>query len=196
MESQGRGKGIDESVELERRALKEIDRAEPMRKPTPRANYLREMYFDSKSSVSMEFPYWYTRKWNELEGELTIIRKAEALKAAFSHLTPTIYPRERLVAGRTVYLRGSFPMPWVFRAYHLANEQDYKNARMAGKVADDAVKVAEGGGNVTRASENVISVSGKFGLRVEEFPIFERTALAWAGKSVEDIALTHEKDVP
>jgi len=182
--------------QLERRALKELDHEPSKGEVSPRAKYLREMYFDSKSSVSMEFPYWYTRRWNELDGELTIIRKAEALKTAFSHLTPTIFPKETLVGGRTIYLRGSFPMPWVLRSYYLKDQEEYKKAKFAGKVADEAVKVAEGGGNVTSAAGNVSSVSGKFGLRAEEVPIFEKTAGDWTGRSVEDVALIHERDVP
>lgn len=164
--------------------------------PTPRAKYLRDLYFKAKSSVSLEFTYWFSRRWNELEGEIPIIRKAEALKCAFSHLTPMIFPKELLVMGRTLYLRGSFPMPWVFRAYHHEDEEEYRKARMSGKVADDMVKVAEGGGNVTRSIGNVVSISGKFGLMLEEFDAFKKLTKLWEGRSVEDLALKYERNVP
>jgi len=81
---------------------------EPKPKPTDRADSARELYFSSKSSTSMEFPYWYTRRWEELEGEIPIVRRAEALKAGFEHLTPVIYPGELLAMGKAAYLRGSF----------------------------------------------------------------------------------------
>ena len=67
------------------------------KKPTPRVEKIRQRYFDAKSSASMQFPYWYTRKWNELEGEVAMVRRAEALKAGFEHLSPAIFPGELLV---------------------------------------------------------------------------------------------------
>ena len=54
----------------------------------------RQLYFETKSSASVEFPYWYTRKWKESEGEIPIVRRAEALKAGFEHITPAIFPSE------------------------------------------------------------------------------------------------------
>ena len=84
---------------------------EGKKSPSPRADNARRKYLDARSSASAEFPYWYTRRWMELAGEIPIIRRAEALKSAFSHLTPVIFPRELLVMRRTCYLRGSYPMP-------------------------------------------------------------------------------------
>ena len=94
------------------------------KKPTPRAEKIRELFLKAKSSVSMEFPYWYSRRWFELEGEITIIRRAEALKSAFSHLTPAIFPGELLVMGKVHYLRGSYPMPWLSEAYYMSVEDN------------------------------------------------------------------------
>ncbi len=38
--------------------------------PTERAVKLMDMYYHSMASTSMEWTYWYTRKFNEEEGEL------------------------------------------------------------------------------------------------------------------------------
>ena len=45
-----------------------IENRETKRSPGMRANNARELYFEAKSSASVEFPYWYTRRWEELEG--------------------------------------------------------------------------------------------------------------------------------
>jgi hypothetical protein len=146
----------------------------------------------------MEFPYWYTRRWFELEGEITIIRRAEALKCAFSHLTPAIFPGELLVMGKTHYLRGSYPMPWLSGSYYMATEDKmYKEALEAGKLsADAATEWGKGGGNVTESAGNVLSIAGKFGLRNEEIPILVELAKKWKDKSVEDIGHKYEQFVP
>ena len=75
-----------------------VDR-EVKKEPCPRAKKLRDLYFQTLSSATNEFPYWYTRKYSELEGEIPVVRRAAALKEAFSHLTPTILPGELLVMG-------------------------------------------------------------------------------------------------
>ena len=102
----------------------EIQEREVRKTPTQRVEKARRMYFETKSSVSVEFPYWYTRRWEELEGEVPIIRRAEALKAGFEHLTPAIFPGELLVMGKANYLRGSYPMPWLSEAFFLAKEDE------------------------------------------------------------------------
>ncbi|MFH1728502.1 MAG: 4-hydroxyphenylacetate decarboxylase large subunit [Pseudomonadota bacterium] len=166
--------------------------------PTKRAQILRDFYYNAKSSVSMEFPYWYTRKWNELEGEITIIRRAEALKEAFSHLTPKIFPKELLVMGKTNHMRGSYPMPWLSASYFMAaSDKLYEESLNAGKLSADKVsKFGTGGGNVTESAGSVVSIAGKFGLRKEELPILMDLAKKWVGKSVEDIGCKYEKMVP
>lgn len=117
-----------------------------------RTDKAKQRYFSAKSSSSVEFPYWYTRRWEELEGEIPIIRRAEALKSAFSHLTPVVYPGELIGMSKANYLRGSFPMPWLSEAYFMAAEDDmYKEALEAGKVSADTVTtMGQGGGNVTQ----------------------------------------------
>ena len=96
-----------------------VDR-EVKSEPCPRARKLRDLYFQTLSSATNEFPYWYTRKYAELEGEIPVVRRAAALKEAFSHLTPTIFPGELLVMGKAHYYRGSFPMPWLSEGYYMA----------------------------------------------------------------------------
>jgi 4-hydroxyphenylacetate decarboxylase large subunit len=171
---------------------------EPKPKPTARAETARDLYFEAKSSTSMEFPYWYTRKWESLEGEIQVIRRAEALKAGFEHLTPVIYPGELLTMGKASYLRGSYPMPWLSEAFFMAAEDKmYKEALESGKLtADTFTTMGKGGGNVTKSSGKVISIAGKFGIRVEEMPVMIEVAKKWKDKSVDDVGHRYEQLVP
>ena len=176
----------------------QIESREPKRSPGDRAKKARDLYFEAKSSASVEFPYWYTRRWEELEGEIHIVRRGEALKSGFEHLTPVIYPGELLVMGKAAYLRGSYPMPWLSEAFFMAVEDTlYKEAMESGKLtADTFTTVGKGGGNVIKSSGNVISIAGKFGLRKEELPILMEVAKKWKNKSVDDIGHKYEQLVP
>ncbi|MCX6244091.1 MAG: 4-hydroxyphenylacetate decarboxylase large subunit [Bacteroidetes bacterium] len=176
----------------------EIQPREVKREPSARIARARQLYFDTKSSASVEFPYWYTRKWEELDGEITMVRRAEALKSAFSHITPTIFPGELLVMGKAHYLRGSYPMPWLSEAYFMAQEDEmYKEALEAGKIsADKVTTMGQGGGNVTKSTGNVLSIAGKFGLRKEEMPVLLQIARKWFNKSVDDVGHKYEQLVP
>nr|NQU91864.1 4-hydroxyphenylacetate decarboxylase large subunit [Bacteroidota bacterium] len=176
----------------------DIESREVNKNPTPRANNARQLYFDTKSSVSIEFPYWYTRRWEALEGEVTIVRRAEALKAGFEHMTPVIFPGELLVMGKAQYLRGSYPLPWLSEAFFMAKEDElYTQALEAGKVsADQVTTMGQGGGNVTQSAGNVISIAGKFGLRKEEMPMLLKVAKKWHNKSVDDVGHKYEQMVP
>ena len=177
---------------------KTITGREQKKEPTKRAAEAKELYLEARSSASVEFPYWYTRKWDELEGEITIVRRAEALKSAFMHLTPVIYPGELLVMGKANYLRGSYPMPWLSEAYFMAAEDEmYKEALKAGKVSSDIITtMGQGGGNVTHSVGNILSIAGKFGLRKEEMPILMKIAKKWHNKSVDDIGHKYEQMAP
>jgi len=176
----------------------EIASREISKEPSPRAKKLRDLYFDAKSSASMEFPYWYTRRWEELPGEIPIIRRAEALKSGFEHLTPVIYPGELLVMGKAGYFRGSYPMPWLSEAYFMASgDKLYREALESGKLtADTVTTMGKGGGNVTQSAGNVVSIAGKFGLRKEELPILIETARKWKDQSVDDVGHKYEQMVP
>jgi len=176
----------------------EIVSREKKPEPTARVSSARQLYFEAKSSASMEFPYWYTRRWAELEGEIPIIRRAEALKAGFEHLTPVIYPGELLVMGKAAYLRGSYPMPWLSEAFFMASEDKlYQEALESGKLtADTFTTLGKGGGNITKSAGNVISIAGKFGLRVEEMPVMIEVAKKWKNQSVDDIGHRYEQLVP
>jgi len=168
------------------------------KEPCPRVKAIRDLYFETKSSISMEFPYWYSRRWFELEGEVQIVRRAEALKSAFSHLTPIIFPGELLVMGKTHYLRGSYPMPWLSESFFMSVEDEmYQDALKAGMVsADQVTKWGKGGGNVTESGGNILSVAGKFGMRKDELSILIKLAHMWKDKSVEDIGHKYEMMVP
>jgi hypothetical protein len=105
-----------------------IQPREVKKAPTYRAEKARQIYFETKSSASVEFPYWYTRRWEEMEGEIPVIRRAEALKAGFEHLTPAILPGELLAMRKANFLRGSYPMPWLSEAFFMAKEDElYKD---------------------------------------------------------------------
>lgn len=177
----------------EAKTPKKIVDREIKKHPTPRAKRLLDLYYDTLSSIDTEFSYWYTRKWDELEGDVTTIRRAEALKNAFSHLTPNIIPGEKLVMQKMRYYRGSFPMPWVSEGFLLEDELPQENT--------DAVSSGEnvmgtGGGNVVSSFDNVISIAGKFGIRKEELPVLKKIARSWVGRSVEDIGNKYAALIP
>lgn len=173
---------------------------------TPRITRLRDLYFRTLSSVSVEFPYWYTRRYRELDGELPVVRRAEALKCAFSRITTTIVPGEKIIGGKTLYYRGSFPMPWLSEGYFTANEDaltstpsqstDKSCRDNTGVGADSLAQFGTGGGNVTKSFASVVSIAGKFGIRAEEVKPLVKLAHEWTGKSVEDLGKAWEAMIP
>ena len=145
-----------------------VDR-EVQKEPDPRPKKLLDLYFDTLSSATVEFPYWYTRKWKELDGDVPVIRRATALKYAFSHVTPTIFPGEKLVMGRARYYRGSFPMPWESEGYFMSKEDElYQDALKKGSVSSGEVSVRSRRRHMLLSFGNVVSIAGKFGMRQEE----------------------------
>jgi 4-hydroxyphenylacetate decarboxylase large subunit len=179
-------------------APEEVLDREVKREPGPRARSLRDLYYQTLSSATNEFPYWYTRAYMALEGEVPVVRRALALKSAFAHLTSTIFPGELLVMGKAHYYRGSFPMPWLSEGYYMAKEDElYRAALDRGSAsADEVSQFGAGGGNVTRSFGNVVSIAGKFGIRREEVPALLQVARAWVGKSVDDLGHKYEQMVP
>lgn len=171
---------------------------EVKREPGARAKRLRDIYYKTLSSADNEFPYWYSRKYFELDGEIPVVRRAEALKEAFSHLTPSVYPGELLVAQKAVNYRGSFPMPWLSEGYYMAKEDEfYREAlKRGGTSADEHSKLGSGGGNVTKGFGKVVSLAGKFGVRQEEVPVMLKIAHLWHGRSVDDLGHKYEQMVP
>jgi 4-hydroxyphenylacetate decarboxylase large subunit len=190
--------GIAINFQAGGRAPEQVVDREVQRTPGPRARKLRDLYFQTLSSVSNEFPYWYTRKYDELEGEIPVVRRAAALKEAFSHLTPAIFPGELLVMGKAHYYRGSFPMPWLSEGYYMAKEDElYQTALAKGSSSvDELSKFGSGGGNVTASFGHVVSLAGKFGARREEIPAMLETARAWVGRSVDDLGHKYEQMSP
>lgn len=191
-------KGINVSFQYGGKAPDEIVDREIKKEPHPRVKKLKDQYLNTLSSASMEFPYWYSRKFMELDGEVPEIRRAAALKHAFSHITPTIWPGELLVGGKTYHYRGSFPMPWESEGYFMAKEDElYQNALESGSAsAGELSKFGSGGGNVTESFGEVTSIAGKFGMRNEDIPALIKCAREWVGKSVDDRSLKYQKMVP
>ena len=127
---------------------------------------LKNIYYTLKNTVDMEYPYWYNRVWQENDGEVTIVRRAKAMAAALSHLTPTIQPYEKLVMNKTRNVRGAFPYPWVTASFFNA-QAEVLMAEVdapAESEADAVSIVGEGGGNVTKSYGNIISLAKKFGI--------------------------------
>ena len=58
-------KGIPMSFEYGGKSPDEMVDREVSKKPTKRAEKLRDLYYDTLSSATVEFPYWYTRKYEE-----------------------------------------------------------------------------------------------------------------------------------
>jgi 4-hydroxyphenylacetate decarboxylase large subunit len=174
-----------------------IDR-EIKRKSHPRVEKLKEIFMDTLSSTENEFPYWYTREYMLHDSEVPVVRRAMALKAAFSHLSPVIFPGELLVMHKARFFRGSFPMPWLSEGFYLAKEDEfYKEAMERGALSVDLhSKFGQGGGNVTKSFDKVISIAGKFGMRQKEIPALLKLARIWEGKSVDDLGHKYEKMVP
>jgi 4-hydroxyphenylacetate decarboxylase large subunit len=190
--------GLAMNFEAGGQAPETLVEREVNQQPSTRAARLRELYYQTLSSATSEFPYWYTRMHRQLDGELPVIRRAMALKYAFSHLTPTIYPGELIVMGRAHYYRGSYPMPWLSEGYYMDKEDELHKAAMAtgGASADELSKFGAGGGNVTQNFGKVVSLAGKFGMRQEEIPATLRIAHEWVGKSVDDVCRKYERMVP
>lgn len=191
-------KGLSLNQEYGKRASNEVTDREIKRSPTPRGQNLKDLYLSTLSSTTVDFTYWYTRKWNELDGEVMVVRRATALKHAFSNLTPVIYPGELLVMAKERYYRGSFPMPWLSEGYFLAKTSDLYKAALdsGGASADEVSHFGSGGGNVTKSVGNVVSIAGKFGIRNTEISALSQLANEWVGRSVDDLGHKYERMVP
>lgn len=180
------------------RITNENSESEEEKKSTPRAKYLMDIFYKTLSTADMEFPYWYNRAWREFDGEITIVRRAKALKCAFSHLTPNIIPGEKLVMQKTRNYRGAFPMPWVSESFFVSQGEEIKKeaSKLASSTADELTQFGSGGGNVTKSFGEVVSIAGKFGMRKEEIPVLLKIADEWVGKSIEDLGFRYEKMMP
>lgn len=165
------------------------------KKASKRADDLLNVYYNTLSTADMEFPYWYNREYRKSDGDIAVVRRAKALKAAFSHMTPNIIPGEKIVMQKTRHYRGSFPMPWVSESFFVAQGEQMKEEakKLASNTADELTKFGSGGGNVTESFGNVVSIAGKFGMRKEEVPVLVKMAKEWVGKSVEDLGFHYEK---
>ncbi|MBN1197087.1 MAG: 4-hydroxyphenylacetate decarboxylase large subunit [Candidatus Aminicenantes bacterium] len=167
-------------------------------KPHPRVQKLKDIYMNTLSSANNEFSYWYTREYFMHDNEVPVVRRAMALKTAFSHLTPVIFPGELLTMRKAAFFRGSFPMPWLSEGFYMAKEDEfYQEALKRGSASvDEHSKFGQGGGNVTKSFDKVVSIAGKFGMRQEEIPVLLELAKMWYGKSVDDLGNKYEQMVP
>ncbi len=174
-----------------------VDR-EIKREPTPRAKALRDVYFDTFSSLDCQLSYWYDRAVNEHAGDIPVMQRAHGMKSVLRHLDTPIWPGELLVGAKAGYYRGSAPLPWLTESFFMDKDSDlYKEAQKTG--GDAAAEVSHfgaGGGNVTKSFGNVVSVGGKYGIRKERVGALHHLAYSWAGKSVEDVSRVYEKMVP
>ena len=190
--------GISMDFEAGGKAPAALTDREIQREPHERVKYLKERYMEALSSINNEFPYWYTREYMRNDLELPVVRRALALKAGFSHLTPAIYPKELLTMRKGPFVRGSFAMPWLTNSFFLAQgDALYQAAMKSGSAsAGEHSKFGAGGGNVTQSFGNVVSVAGKCGVRQEEVGILVKLAHMWQDKSVEQISNRYERMVP
>lgn len=174
-----------------------VDR-EIKREPHPSAKALRDLFYDALSCAESEFPYWYSREYFANDLEVPVVRRAKALKCAFSHLTPVIFPGEKLTVHKARFLRGSFPMPWLSESFYMAREDElFKEALERGSAsAGEHSMFGQGGGNVVKSFNKVVSLAGKFGMRQEEIPALLKLARMWVGKSVDDLGNKYERMVP
>ena len=159
---------------------------------------LMEVYYNLKATADMEVPYWYNRTWWENEGDVTIVRRAKAMAACLSHITPTILPYEKLVMNKTKNVRGAFPFPWVCASFFNAQAEALMNEvdAPAESEADSVSVVGNGGGNVTQSYGSVISIAKKFGMRKEEIPVLVKTSRPWDGCSIEDLSAKYAALTP
>lgn len=84
-------RGLSLESQANGEAPKEIQDREVKKEPTPRANYLRNIYFDTLSSLDVQESYWYTRAATEHEGEVP-------------HHAPRLWSEERVPAPRHPHL--------------------------------------------------------------------------------------------
>lgn len=159
---------------------------------------LMDTYYVLKNTADMEIPYWYNRVWWENDGDVTIVRRAKALAAAYSHVTPTIQPYEKLVMQKCKNVRGAFPFPWVTASFFNAQAEALMNAvdAPAESEADAVSIVGAGGGNVTASYGNVISIAKKFGMRKEDIPVLVKASKPWDAISVEELSTKYAKMTP
>ncbi len=167
-------------------------------KPPVRCEKLMDIYYVLKNTVDMEIPYWYNRVWFENDGDITIVRRAKALAAAYAHCTPTIQPYEKLVMNKTRNVRGAFPFPWVTASFFNAQAEALMNEvdAPAESEADAVSIVGAGGGNVTKSYGNIISIAKKFGCRKEDVPVLVRISKPWDGQSVEELSAKYGSFTP
>ncbi len=182
-------------------AEEEVAPREIEREPTTeRTRKLRERLLNAKVCLDIEFPYYYTLKWREKEisGLPPLLRRAIALRHAFSNITPVIWPGELLVMQKTRYMRGAPCMVHSSEKYVLNVAAELAGKEKLGFISasyDDVTILGRGGGTVPESVGNIISFGRRFGLRREYLPMLVELAEYWEGQSLEDSVLELEKRI-
>lgn len=166
----------------------EVADREVKKSASPRAQKLMDEFYDARISLDTTFPYWYTRAWRENEGRHPLVRRGLAMKSAFSHLEAAIRPGEILVMSRNKYVRGASIVPWTANEFPLNDEERAKDdlRRASNKALEEITILAEGGGIVSESTPEVLSISKRYGMRVEEYPALIEICKYWRNKSAED----------
>jgi len=174
-------------------ALREFE-GEPS---SDRTKELRKQFWDAKIALDIEFPYYYTVKWKskEIRGLPRPLRRALALRHAFSNLTSVIRPGELLVMQKTRFARGAAPQVQFSEKNIWSAASKEVDADDLGASFDRVTILGRHGGNVPEDVGNVISVGRKFGIRKEDLPVLTWLCEYWDGRSAEDSALELERRV-
>lgn len=166
----------------------EVGDREVKGKASPRAEKLIQEYYDAKLMLDCTFPIEYTKAWEENKGRHPFVRRGLAFKAAFSALEPAIRPGELIVMSRNRYIRGASLVPWTANSAILAEEERNKrlSGRASNKALEDVTILATGGGVVAQDTEDLISISKRYGLPREEYEDMLRVCEYWNKTSVEE----------
>lgn len=153
-----------------------------------RAEKLIDDYYNAKLMLDCTFPIEYTKAWEAAKGNHPVLRRGLAFKAAFSALEPNIRPGELIVMSRNKYVRGASLVPWTANSGILAEEE--RAQRMAGRASNKALEdvtiLSTGGGVVAEDTEDLISISKRYGLPREEYEAMLETCRYWENTSVEE----------
>lgn len=157
-------------------------------KTLSRAKKLLQDYYDAKLMLDSTFPIWYTKGWEANKGRHPFLRRGLAMKEAFSHLEPAIRKGELIVMSRNKYVRGASLVPWTANTAILRDdERKQHDAGHASNAALEEVTIlSEGGGVVAHDTDELISISKRYGLPREEYDALLETCRYWNNASVEE----------
>ncbi|MCI6574977.1 MAG: hypothetical protein MSC53_07430 [Arcanobacterium sp.] len=166
----------------------EVSDREVKGKASPRAEKLIQDYYNAKLMLDCTFPIEYTKAWEAAKGNHPVLRRGLAFKAAFSALEPNIRPGELIVMSRNRYVRGASLVPWTANSAILQEEERAQrlSGRASNKALEDVTILATGGGVVAEDTEDLISISKRYGLPREEYEGMLEACKYWENTSVEE----------